>query len=405
MKERGKSFLFLQLILLFVLIIVLSLVSAGTLKVTEEHPFLVNGEWISASQLRVGDVLQTIDGKNVTIKKITPHETSEPFSVYNLEAGIFHDFVVADSSEPAGEEVGVVVHNSENPFREVIYAAKNDLTELHKANFIQIIRELDTFAPPYPRLDRGALRAAEIDAFIANRHLPIAGKESFLELYTKMELLGYKFIIIENLPSKVGASGIVVHTKKWVILDGYKDITSGLYYPDYSSLAHEIEHFRDFKTYVKLLGTDLTSANQEYYAELYFNLKKQGGTSSIFYSQSKKKFSFDPSDFVDARETEMSVTLATELNAHLVSDLIDDSLNGVSSVSMRSLLTRVRNIKSLECYNPDNCLSLKSIKPSNPGVKFNFPSSAVLKCPTCKVGLDEVINLCPHCGIDVSGLR
>jgi hypothetical protein len=28
----------------------------------------------------------------------------------------FHDFVVADSSEPAGEEVGVVVHNSEKPW-------------------------------------------------------------------------------------------------------------------------------------------------------------------------------------------------------------------------------------------------------------------------------------------------
>jgi hypothetical protein len=120
MKERGKLFLVLVLAFLFTLFLFLNLsfsfVSAGTLKVTEEHPFLVNGEWISASQLKVGDVLQTVDGKNVTIKKITPHEISEPFSVYNLEAGIYHDFVVADSSEPAGEEVGglerIIVHNS-----------------------------------------------------------------------------------------------------------------------------------------------------------------------------------------------------------------------------------------------------------------------------------------------------
>jgi hypothetical protein len=50
---------------LIILFASFSLVSAGSLRVTEEHPFLINGEWIPANQLVVGDILQTPDGKKL----------------------------------------------------------------------------------------------------------------------------------------------------------------------------------------------------------------------------------------------------------------------------------------------------------------------------------------------------
>jgi hypothetical protein len=106
MKQRGKI-LFLVLALAFILISLSNFSQAGTLKVTEEHPFLINGTWIPASDLKVGDELTTIDGKKVRITNINDVETKEPFPVYNLEAGKYHDFVV-----DGGDGVGVVVHNS-----------------------------------------------------------------------------------------------------------------------------------------------------------------------------------------------------------------------------------------------------------------------------------------------------
>ena len=98
--------------ILFVLLLVLmaSLVSAGTLRVTEEHPFLINGEWIPAKELKIGDRLTEINGKIVeiiSIRKVTP---KEPFLVYNLEAGIYNNFVVRDT-----DNLSIVVHNSNNP--------------------------------------------------------------------------------------------------------------------------------------------------------------------------------------------------------------------------------------------------------------------------------------------------
>jgi hypothetical protein len=106
-------------ILIFTLFIVLllsfSFISASTLKVTEEHPFLIKGKWISANQLQIGDNLTTIDGKKVRITNITGVETKEPFPVYNLEAGEYPDFVVCGENNCSNNSFGVVVHNSNWP--------------------------------------------------------------------------------------------------------------------------------------------------------------------------------------------------------------------------------------------------------------------------------------------------
>ena len=104
----NSKFILLFLILLITFVFCISFISATDyqIKVTEEHPFFVTGKWISASELKVGDKLTTIDGKTATITKLTPVHSEIPIPVYNLEALPFNDFVVAG---------GVVVHNSNKP--------------------------------------------------------------------------------------------------------------------------------------------------------------------------------------------------------------------------------------------------------------------------------------------------
>lgn len=108
-------------LLVFLLVLTLSFISAGTLKVTEEHPFLIDGEWIPASELEVGDELTLINGSKVVIKNIEDFEMEEPFPVYNLEAGEFHNFVVCGEEDCTENDVGVVVHNSNVAIKQNYY--------------------------------------------------------------------------------------------------------------------------------------------------------------------------------------------------------------------------------------------------------------------------------------------
>ena len=100
MKKRGILFV-------IVLLVLSSFVYAGTLKVTSEHPFLINGEWIPAKELKIGDRLTEINGKIVEITSIKKVVPKEPFLVYNLEAGKYHNFIVRDT-----DNLSIVVHNS-----------------------------------------------------------------------------------------------------------------------------------------------------------------------------------------------------------------------------------------------------------------------------------------------------
>ena len=58
--------------ILFALIILLmvNLILAGELRVTQEHPFFVDGVWVQASDLQVGDELMTSSGQKVRIISI-----------------------------------------------------------------------------------------------------------------------------------------------------------------------------------------------------------------------------------------------------------------------------------------------------------------------------------------------
>ena len=77
MKKTGK---FVSVILLVLtLLSFINFILAGELQVTEEHPFLVDGEWMPAKELVVGDVMQTIDGKKVRIISIEEVVENESF--------------------------------------------------------------------------------------------------------------------------------------------------------------------------------------------------------------------------------------------------------------------------------------------------------------------------------------
>ncbi|MDD5193846.1 MAG: polymorphic toxin-type HINT domain-containing protein [Candidatus Nanoarchaeia archaeon] len=82
------------------------LVFSQELKVTSEHPFLVHGNWIPAKELSVGDKLKTISGEEAIIKRIIKIVPLDSVKVYNLEAGVYHNFVVGDD---------LIVHNSNSP--------------------------------------------------------------------------------------------------------------------------------------------------------------------------------------------------------------------------------------------------------------------------------------------------
>lgn len=101
-RARVIDSVFLITFVLFLLINI-TFISAQkyTLKVTDEHPFFVNNEWIPAKELKVGDSLITDDGKKAKITSIK--EINDNVEVYNLEANPFNDFIV---------EGNVVVHNS-----------------------------------------------------------------------------------------------------------------------------------------------------------------------------------------------------------------------------------------------------------------------------------------------------
>jgi len=90
------------------LVLLIGFTLAETLEVTEEHPFLQDGEWIPARDLVVGDTFKTLDGKTAVIKKIKLVEPDNPFFVFNLEVPLFKNFIVTLEN--------LIVHNSNREY-------------------------------------------------------------------------------------------------------------------------------------------------------------------------------------------------------------------------------------------------------------------------------------------------
>lgn len=75
----------------------------NVLKVTNEHPFFLDGKWINASDLKVGDELTLVNGKKARIKSI--EDIVEDKEVYNIHVNGSEDYF-ANS---------VLVHNKPVP--------------------------------------------------------------------------------------------------------------------------------------------------------------------------------------------------------------------------------------------------------------------------------------------------
>ncbi len=113
-------------VILILLVLLSSVVYASELKVTSEHPFLINNKWITANQLNVGDNLTLSNGRSAIIKNIGKVTSEYSFKVYNLETEKYHDFIVN----------GVIVHNSN-----AVYSTKTFKQLYQEINILKLTKE------------------------------------------------------------------------------------------------------------------------------------------------------------------------------------------------------------------------------------------------------------------------
>ena len=80
-------------------------VNGETITCTNEHPFYspVKG-WISACQLRAGDILVMLNGEYVVVEQVQHELLESPVAIYNFEVEGFHTYYVGDTE--------VLVHNT-----------------------------------------------------------------------------------------------------------------------------------------------------------------------------------------------------------------------------------------------------------------------------------------------------
>ena len=78
-------------------------VNGEEIETTPQHPFWVEDEWVSAKDLREGDVLTLADGTTAFITKTYGEQLDEPVIVYNFEVQDFHTYYVTD--------ISILVHN------------------------------------------------------------------------------------------------------------------------------------------------------------------------------------------------------------------------------------------------------------------------------------------------------
>ena len=71
----------------------------GSIKVTAQHPFMIDGAWVTADQLKIGDNLITMTGDPEIIESIETVDYG--VRVYNIEVSGSHTFFVD----------GILVHN------------------------------------------------------------------------------------------------------------------------------------------------------------------------------------------------------------------------------------------------------------------------------------------------------
>ena len=81
-------------------------VNGEEIETTAVHPFWVENRWVSAKDLKEGDLLTLADGSAARISGVYGEKLDEAVVVYNFEVEEFHTYYVTDT--------GILVHNA-NP--------------------------------------------------------------------------------------------------------------------------------------------------------------------------------------------------------------------------------------------------------------------------------------------------
>ncbi|PDS21944.1 polymorphic toxin-type HINT domain-containing protein, partial [Flavobacterium branchiophilum] len=106
-------------------------VAGEVLEVTPEHPFLVNGEWLTADKLTTYHSLTLHDGTTTPIEKIETITLATPKKVYNFAVQGYNSYFVGESR--------VLVHNCEVTFN--LKKATNKTEGIRRENTVGAVLE------------------------------------------------------------------------------------------------------------------------------------------------------------------------------------------------------------------------------------------------------------------------
>ncbi len=246
--------------------------NTNEIKATTEHPFLVNNEWVRASDLQVGDNLTTIDGKQAKILSI--EKVVNQVQVYNFETQE-NNYVAED----------LVVHNSQmvsmnkQQATEILQDASKKVGELNPGkatyeNLISSSKKLDdpeillqTVAEEVNRLDNTPGKEASkmfSQAIAFNKEHPV-------EIYYSPLLKGSgKGMVIKN--GKVFINSEIDHPE--LVYGLYHELAHNQF--EYRALKEAISRgFIQFKgtpeEYIKMYGRQkvTTELNKRYFDYYY----------------------------------------------------------------------------------------------------------------------------------------
>jgi len=284
-----------KLFFLFSFLLLTSFISAGELKVTQEHPFLINGSWIDASQLKVGDELTLVNGSKVTITKLTDVVANESFKVYNLEAGEYHNFVV-------GKE-GVVVHNSNKIDKEIIHLTAVDHAKLLLSSedvnlrIGKIIGDIELNPTKFRALPSESY-GDFFDALSENaRSVGVSQAKitEFGELMGMAKDLKIKVYVHPDMDA-AGLGGLTVGD--YIVLpkvnynSGFSSNLPNNYVKMFEVVYHELKHVQfNSRLYKSLTGNSVPSGK---YGPIAKSIEKQmaSGTIDMYYDSTAKEFLF-----------------------------------------------------------------------------------------------------------------
>ena len=110
-------------------------VNGEEIETTPTHPFWVEDKWVSAKDLRAGDILTLADGSNTTITKVYGEKLDEAVIVYNFEVEDFHTYFITSSE--------ILVHNANCNYYENVVNDSPDKYKVGSYKNIKGVKGLD----------------------------------------------------------------------------------------------------------------------------------------------------------------------------------------------------------------------------------------------------------------------